>query len=149
MDITFYTNNSEPNKIDKNLTTLYTLSGTLKEECSITDPVVLIESATVVTANYAYIPDFGRVYFVKDIVNVSRTHWRVSMHCDVLSSFKDEIKACDCVMERNEFDYNLYLADRKMLVETDKFTITNRIGSTDFSGHNNIILMMANSDGYQ
>ena len=61
--------NTEPyNKITKNPSTILTATGELKEECSLMDPVILIASDTAPTGvNYAYIADFGRHYFIKNI----------------------------------------------------------------------------------
>ena len=38
-------NTSEPERVDKTLTLISTLTGTLKQETSIIDPVILVEGA--------------------------------------------------------------------------------------------------------
>lgn len=141
MEITFYKNNSEPNRIDKDLTTLFTLSGTLKDETSIVDPVVLIESTKPINANYAYIPEFARVYFIKDIVCVANNLWRVSMHCDVLSSFKNEIRSCNVIVSRQQYEYNMYLPDNKYPIAQNTFTITTKIGPSFDTNNRNVLLL--------
>ena len=113
MNITLYTNNSEKIAVDKTLTTLTTLTGTFREETTLTDPVVLLSdvSAFIGTANYAYIDEFGRYYFITGIDFVKANLWRVHMHVDVLMSFKTQIRAQKGIIERNEGTYNLKLND--------------------------------------
>ena len=63
MTIKLYTNTSDKNHMDKNITQMGTdISGTLREDCSITDPVIKIAHITnfnIASCNYAYIPEFG------------------------------------------------------------------------------------------
>ena len=60
MRIELYTNNSEVEKAVKDLTTLQTLEGTLRETTSILNPTIKIEGLTdIEKINYMYIPEFG------------------------------------------------------------------------------------------
>lgn len=102
MDIILCKNNSEPNKINKILSDQYTLSGTLKEQTSITSPIIMIESGNPVGFNYAYIPDFNRYYFISDIVNVSNNLWRINLKVDVLESFKSDILSSSAILSDSE-----------------------------------------------
>ena len=102
MDIILCKNNSEPNKINKILSDQYTLSGTLKEQTSITSPAIMIESGNPVGFNYAYIPDFNRYYFISDIINVSNNLWRINLKVDVLESFKNDILSSSVILSDSE-----------------------------------------------
>ena len=102
MDIILCKNNSEPNKINKVLSDQYTLSGTLKEQTSITTPSIMIESENPVGFNYAYIPDFNRYYFISDIVNISNNLWRINLKVDVLESFKSDILSSSAILSDSE-----------------------------------------------
>lgn len=102
MDIILCKNNSEPNKINKVLSDQYTLSGTLKEQTSITSPAIMIENENPVNFNYAYIPDFNRFYFISDIVNVSNNLWRINLKVDVLESFKNDILSSSAILSDSE-----------------------------------------------
>lgn len=141
MEITFYTNNSEDTVAVKNLTTLYTLTGTLKEECSIVDPVVTVESSNVIKSTYAYIPAFERYYFTEDPVNLGNHLWRIKMHCDVLSSWLTHLKNCDCVMERQEFAYNLYIPDEKIVTQGDTFTVARTLKNGKAFTNSKVVLV--------
>ncbi len=102
MEITLYTNNSEKNKLEKNLVNAKEFSGNLREESSIVNPSVLIQTENPSGFNYAYIPEFKRYYFIIDAVSVRTNIWRLSLHTDVLMSFKDELKATSVILSDTE-----------------------------------------------
>jgi hypothetical protein len=115
MEIILYTNKSTDNTVTKNITTLATINGTLRESCSIIDPVIKVSNAVMNNAiaakcNYAKIADFGRYYFVRNIT-FNGNLFEITMHCDVLSSFQTSLKSLEAVIGRNEAEYNLYLQD--------------------------------------
>lgn len=112
MNIKFYTNLSEKNAINKNITLLNDFAGVLREESSIIDPIIVVESLSdLANCNYAYIPDFGRHYFVTNIKCVRNSYYQVSMHVDVLMTYKDQILANNAIIERNETQYDLKIND--------------------------------------
>jgi hypothetical protein len=89
------------------------ITGTLREDCSIINPVIKLENMTATQlkeCNYCYIPDFGRYYYINNIVCKNKLY-ELTMHVDVLMSFKDGIRANDAVISRQENNYNLYLQD--------------------------------------
>lgn len=88
MTITFYSIGEKRNKLSKTLGTGTQLTGTMREPSSLIDPVILVESATVPRWNYAYIADFGRYYFITEIVAEQYKIFRIAMHVDVLMSYK-------------------------------------------------------------
>lgn len=110
--ITLMNNQEELNKINKNPTTVMTLYGNLREETSIIDPVINVEYDGVLTnVNYMYIATFHRYYFITKIDSVRTGLWRVCAHCDVLKTYAQGILGCDCVVARNQNNYNLLLND--------------------------------------
>ena len=112
MNVKFYTNTSQKNAVNKNISQLFDFSGTLRAESSIIKPVITFSGLTgIASINYAYIPDFGRYYFVTDIVCVRNNLFQVSMSVDVLMSFKSQILANNAIIERNENQYDLKLND--------------------------------------
>ena len=52
--------------------------------------------------NYCYIPEFKRYYFIDEIVSVKNGIWRVSLHVDVLESFKAYYMNLNCVIDKQE-----------------------------------------------
>lgn len=121
-------NESEPEKIGKSLATISTLTGSLKSETSIIDPIVLISGsitpAAIMTANYMYIPDFMRYYFIRNIRSIRTGIWEISAHVDVLESFREPIKSQTAVIRRQENRYNLYLDDGIFKVYQNPAVIT-------------------------
>ena len=113
LDIVLMRNNSENRKVGKSLTTVATLSGVLKERCSIIDPVLTVTEshANVTTSNYVYIPSLLRYYFIKDITSVRNGVYELSCHVDVLESYKGGIKAQAAIVQRQAEKWNLYLND--------------------------------------
>ena len=67
--------------------------------------------------NYAYIEEFARYYFVKSVSIENNKLAVFDLECDVLMSFKSDIYDLECIVSRNETEYNLMLSDSKMKFE--------------------------------
>ena len=94
---------SENNRVVKTLTDEKQLSGELRNKTSVLNPSIRIESAdNISTYNYAYIPEFGRYYYITDIVSVRTNCWIVSLRCDVLMSYKDEIQSLNVILNNTQ-----------------------------------------------
>ena len=132
MTITVYRLQCDPRKVDKSGTgDLYTptlsswsgnvATGTLRDRCSITDPVFMLEldDTDVGAFNYLYVDEFARYYFVKETV-VERTGL-VSVYChvDVLYSFKSGITALSAYVERNENDTRPFIRDDRRILSSE------------------------------
>lgn len=95
MIIFLYKTTSERNKIVKTLNSddSLTLAGHLKAECSILQPVILVEmNGNLITQyNYCYIPEFGRYYFITNIESVRTNVWRIHCNVDALMTFNEQI----------------------------------------------------------
>ena len=114
MTIRFYKNMSDKNHVDKSITQIGTdITGTLRDDCSVINPVIQLENFTgfnLTECNYAYIVEFGRYYYINNITLKNKLY-EISMHVDVLMSYKDEIRSNSAVISRQEKSYNLYLQD--------------------------------------
>ena len=102
MELTLYVNHSEKNQLGKTLDSGLTLTGNLKDETSIINPVILIQADNVSGYNYAYIKEFNRYYFIDDIVSVRTGLWKVKLSVDVLESFQAEIKNLSVILKNTE-----------------------------------------------
>lgn len=119
MRIQFFRNQSPNNKLDKSLKRVAASEDCIiKEECSIVDPVIIWQSAVSTAksqlftrANYCWIPMFRRYYFITGIKVLNAGAVEISCHCDVLTSFKEAIRANPGITARQEKKYNLYLDD--------------------------------------
>ncbi len=112
-NIVLQTNNSEKNRVIKNLTDIATVTGTLKSETSIINPVILIEGdlTNYVGCNYMSISTFERSYFINNIRSIRNGLFEVSGHVDVLSSFQTQLKTNRAIIRKQENIWNLYLND--------------------------------------
>ena len=126
MILHLYKNMSDANVVDKTLTPLLTetqggqtvdvgLQGTLLDDCSIIDPVIsidheLLSITDIADMNYAYIEEFERSYFIRNMVFKGKL-LEISMHVDVLSTYKGNIRNLSAIIARQEKKYNLYLQD--------------------------------------
>lgn len=115
-DVQFYTNSSPTNFVNKDLTyKTYTVQGVLREGCSLLDPVILIQASQPGfhsnEFNYLYVSEFGRYYYITNIISVKETLWELHCHVDVLMSYAEQIKEQSAIIARQETKYNLYLDD--------------------------------------
>ena len=103
----------------------------LKYGSSIVNPVVILKKLSdshTRQFNYAYIREWGRYYFVNDIVELQAEQIQVSLHVDVLNSYKDDIRSITTLIERQENVYSPYFVDEEMLVRTTRFREKKNIG---------------------
>ena len=149
MTITLYVNNSEPNKVDKDLSNPINIDGALRDGSSIIDPVIDIElsSGNIANINYIHIQEWDRYYFVNNISSVVNGLWTLSCHVDVLSSYKKRIKNLSAIIARQQNEYNLYLNDDKFLVNAQREYWTkafpNRVASSNSIAARGCILTLA------
>lgn len=102
MQITLYVNNSDKKQIGKTLTDNLVITGSLRDESSITEPNILIELENPSIYNYVYIPQFKRYYFIEDIISVRSNIWLLKLSVDVLESFKNDILDLDVILRSTE-----------------------------------------------
>lgn len=105
-------------------TFIETISGTWKNDTDILKPVITLEPTTTSTiakickeTNYAYIADFGRYYYVDDIIALPGSVLELHLSIDVLMSWATEILALtEGIVERNAqaANSNLYLDDAEI-----------------------------------
>lgn len=103
MQITLYNLPCLPNELNKQYyisktdTPKLSLTGTLREQCSLQNPSILLQQSITAIKNYNYvsIPSFDRYYFISEVVAVRDGLTRIELSCDVLSSFRNKIVSSD------------------------------------------------------
>lgn len=128
MDLRLYYTSDENNKINKSLSNGVILTGTMRDSSSIIKPVILVEGSSFSNYNYAYIPQFDRYYFIKEVINYRHNLWILELECDVLMSFKNSILNMNCILlETESRGADRYLADSRVWVTKvkDKTDIIN------------------------
>lgn len=153
MIVQFGFNKSPRNKIEKEVTwpTGGDREGSLVDSCSITDPEIRVfaGAGAFTNINYFYIPDFGRYYFITNIVSVRTGVVSIKGHVDVLASFAEEIKKNDAIFANLQksglaLGFNKYLNDGTFRVYQDRYVVN----KFEFSGgftQSEYVLAMAGS----
>lgn len=140
-DIILMTNTSPKNYLDKNVTTVSTVTGVLRDESNIVNPSILVEMASApANVNYLYVAEFGRYYFVNDVTSVRNGLWRFDCTSDPLTSFKTQIRGCTGIVRRAESHeaYNMMLDDGSFRVYADPYIVTKKF-PTGFTGHSYVL----------
>lgn len=102
MEIILYNNKSPKNKIGKTLTNQNTITGSLRGETSTSSIQLLLNIVDLNPYNYMYITDFGKYYFITNIISVRTGLWLVSASIDVLESYKNEILQLNVILSDTE-----------------------------------------------
>lgn len=125
-NILLQVSSSEKNKLDKDVTTLATVTGVLKSETSIINPVITIEGdvSQFATCNYMEIPVFGRKYFVTNIRSIRNGLFEISARVDVLSTYATHIRQNTAIVHRQENRWNLYLNDGTFRIYQNPMVLT-------------------------
>ena len=127
VEITFYCNRAEPNRIDKtNYLTdgqggeqFKVYQGTFKDEVDLINPTLYINTQDPLVYNYMSLSIMNkmRYYFVNNVTIVRRGLIRIECSLDVLMTYKDAILNCDAFVDRNEFTFNRMIVDSNRVVE--------------------------------
>lgn len=120
-DINLYKNSAEPNKVDKTaeLSTVGTISGVLRQECSLINPEIIIQYDKPPDFNYCYIANFGRYYYVENIVSMRQNLWRMRLRCDVLMTYKTQILNLTARIARQQYTYSYRQIDSEIPFTND------------------------------
>lgn len=111
-------------------TTTLTLTGYLKEDCSVINPTVrinrLANDASPSIYTYALIDDFDRYYFI-DNWTWKKPFWEATMHVDVLASHKTAIgNQIMHVLRADTEVFNGYISD-SLYPATNEFVINHQV----------------------
>lgn len=136
--VMLYKNSSENERVDKTdyLTAVESVMCVLRDECSIVNPELILALNRVPDFNYVYIPIFKRYYYVTNFVSIRKDLWSISLSVDVLMTYKEGIYKTQAFIERNEYDFNPLLVDKKRIIEdgidVEVNTIENEVMSDPF-----------------
>ena len=112
---TTYYNASPANKVDKDLTAIAYGTGVMRDSCSIIDPVILFETELIpelmTKSNYCIIEEFGRCYYITNIISVTNKLWEFHLHVDVLMTYRDQLRQQSGIVSRQVNQRNMYVDD--------------------------------------
>lgn len=118
MNVQFYVHNKRINSL-KLPTDGVTIACVLKDNCSVTSPVLELKIAEHPTYNYAYISDFGRYYYVNDWTYY-RGVWSCTLSVDVLTSWRANILATNAFVEYSSSNYSMDYTDNRIMSTQEK-----------------------------
>lgn len=140
--VTFGTTSSEKRALTKSVSSVVSATGTLRNESSVINPSILVQASagTLAGCNYMEIGEFGRKYFITDVVAVSDKLSMVSGHCDVLSTYATQIRQNQAILSRSANNWNLYLNDGSFKV-TNKTRVSCQKFPVSFTKQSSIIMV--------
>lgn len=140
MDVVLMRNSSPNNQVAKNVDALSTISGTLRSESSIIDPVILVQGdvSSFAFCNYCYIAAFGRYYYINNIVSVRNNLFEIHAHVDVLMTYQTGIKNNSALVRRQQNDWNLLINDGSIRTYANAYSIPYAFPN-GFNGHSLVL----------
>lgn len=112
MEIILYNNQSDRRKLNKAISPINTVNVKLKSGTDIMHPVIELSSEYLPpSANYCYISEFNRYYFINQQNILPGKILSISLEIDVLMSFKSNILASKVVARRASNNFNKMLPD--------------------------------------
>lgn len=128
MQVNLYYTPDDEHKLHKTLTSIHNCVGSLKDECSLIDPVILLETAeaTACRANYLEITDLdiARYYFINDWKMYRDGLVEVHATLDPLMTYETQIRDLTCTIARNENDADSYLYDENYKIDAYSNIVT-------------------------
>lgn len=128
MTATFYNNASAPEVVNKQLTTLGTANIDITNGFVIDKPnFQMARNDSLLTANYMYVPDLNRYYFVTLEVE-NGAFIRIVAESDPLKSFWNSIKTSQCIAYRSASKPDVRIEDEKVFKKPKPTIIFRKLG---------------------
>ena len=100
IEVKFYTFTKKRNSTKKpSGDAARTFNCELRDPCSILNPVLLVKTTNPASLNYAYISDYGRYYWVTNMVS-DHNMWELHLQVDPLASWRTGIRASSQYVDR-------------------------------------------------
>lgn len=109
MQVTFFIFNKDKNEL-RVPTGGTTKEVTLKQPCSVLNPVIVLQSAST-SWNYFYIPEFSRYYFIEDIRYIHNNTVEITGTVDAMGSHRDGILNTSQYILRAASGYDVNIPD--------------------------------------
>ena len=116
------------------------IEGSLIYEQSISSPKFTVKG-DIRGYNYCYIPAFNRFYYIKDKQINGADIMTIPLEVDVLQSFKDEILACECIVERQCTITNKYFNDNTYWTQQNASIVPQELTTNGFDRSGNCFIL--------
>lgn len=123
MQLNLFTCTAENERVDKTnyLSNRFVMEGSLRSDSSIIDPIIMIEKGNPAryNYNYMYIEEFGRWYYINDIISYRNNLWEIHAHVDVLYTWRADIRNMEGVADKLEGfnEANVYFDDGSFIMD--------------------------------
>lgn len=134
MTIELYNTNSKQNEINKILENKKTIECLLKNRVNYTDINLLLDySIDDFNFNYIYIPNFKRYFFIKNIEIVRENLVNITLHIDVLMTYKEKFLNVECriIESENNINENFSTVEKNQNYNVKKLEIETNFINTD------------------
>lgn len=105
-----YKNSSENNDVMKSITEEHIVQGYSRVVVDMLNPVIELAGIEVNQYNYCYVQELNRYYYIENINISPNGVYRLSMRCDVLMTYREDILASHGLIMKNR-EYNPYTGD--------------------------------------
>ena len=112
MTVKFYKTSSDPLQLTKYLTNELILAVETTDNVDIENPTFLLDlTAAKMERNFAYVPTWGKYYFLREPQIVNGNHVEISGSIDPLMSNRNAILNAQIIADRSASDYENYMDD--------------------------------------
>lgn len=117
MNCNLYYNQSQENKLNKVLTDKGTRTILFLNSVDFLRPIITVKTIPAET-NYCYIESLGRYYFIEDVKNLKNDLFELSLKCDVLMTYKNDIEQSKAIITESTNEINAnntdYVAEKNI-----------------------------------
>lgn len=147
MTVILYSTSDDNRVLNKSLTAIATITASPLENCTLLNPRMRFRyNASLKSANYMYIPDFNRYYYIRSMSVNTGGEYEAVGDVDVLKTYASDIRNAQATIIRSEsIGGPTYIPDSKLPVNPNKKEL--RTAKQDFntSSDNNIYLVRLKS----
>ena len=119
MEMWFYNNTSDErylNKVINELPNTRQSNVYLKDKTNLVDPIIILDFIPQQSFNYAWLSEFNRYYYVREVEYYEGQYY-VTLHVDVLMSFKQDINKTEVIAERSKNLWDMYIQDDELIID--------------------------------
>lgn len=129
MNVKLYINESNNNVLNKKITLINEYNILLKDNVDVYRPIIKIKTELLNNCNYVFIQDFNRYYYVVNKRSINIEIIELTLECDVLMSFREQILNLKCIIDKQEninlgnkyYDDNSLISLSKEFIESYNF----------------------------
>ena len=147
MTVILYRTSDDNRVLNKSLTAIATITASPLENCALLNPRMRFRySASLKSANYMYIPELNRYYYIKSMSVNPGGEYEVVGDIDVLKTYASDIRKAHATIIRSEsVGGPTYIPDSKLPVNPNKKELRTAKQEFNTSSDNNIYLVRLRS----